>query len=122
MSGGRLGDQHAGRQVRRGIDRRRAPHDLIDQQTRGGEGRGDPEALVARGDPEARRQSDALREEVRVGSDGAERDRRLLDRLVDIRSANADDPDGTATDAAYADAFREAYKDLVNMFFKLTGE
>ena len=36
----------------------------------------------------------------------------LLDRLVDIRSAEADDPDGSATDAAYADAFREAGLDL----------
>ena len=32
--------------------------------------------------------------------------------MVDIRSAKADDPDGTATDAAYAEAFREAGLDL----------
>ena len=64
------------------------------------------------GDPETRRQSDALRAEVQAGLDGAERDRRLLDRLVDIRSAKADDPDGSATDAAYADAFRDAGIDL----------
>ena len=49
---------------------------------------------------------------MQAGSDGAERDRRLLDRLVDIRSAKADDPDGSATDAAYADAFQEAGIDL----------
>ena len=64
------------------------------------------------GDPETRRQSDALRTEVQAGSDGAERDRRLLDRLVDIRSAKADDRDGSATDAAYADAFKEGGIDL----------
>jgi tetratricopeptide (TPR) repeat protein len=41
-----------------------------------------------------------------------EADRRLLDRLVEIRGASAgsydDDDNGSATDAAYADAFREA--------------
>ncbi len=50
----------------------------------------------------------ALRTEVQAGLDGAQRDRALLDRLVDIRSAKADDPAGSATDAAYADAFGEA--------------
>ena len=50
----------------------------------------------------------ALHEEIKEGLDGAERDRALLDRLVDIRSAEADDLDGSATDAAYADAFRDA--------------
>jgi tetratricopeptide (TPR) repeat protein len=54
----------------------------------------------------------ALRAEVQAGSDAAEHDRRLLDRLVDIRSAEADDPDGNATDAAYADAFKERGIDL----------
>ena len=66
------------------------------------------------GDPETRRQSDALRDEAQAGRDGAERDRRLLDRVTDIRSArwDADDPYGLATDAAYADAFRDAGIDL----------
>ncbi len=36
----------------------------------------------------------------------------LLDRLVDIRSGKADDPDGSETDATYAEAFREAGLDL----------
>ncbi len=43
----------------------------------------------------------------------ARRDRTLLDRLVDIRSAEADDRDGRSTDAAYANAFREARLDIV---------
>ena len=42
----------------------------------------------------------------------ADRDQRLLDRLVDIRSALADDRDGWRTDAEYAEAFREAGIDL----------
>ncbi len=74
------------------------------------------------GDPEPRRQLDALRAEMRAGIDGAERDRRLLDRLIDIRSAKADDlyPSDTEaayavasdTEAAYAVAFAEAGLDL----------
>jgi serine/threonine-protein kinase len=47
----------------------------------------------------------ALRLEVEAGLGAAESDRDLLARLVDIRSAQADDLDGSATDAAYADAF-----------------
>ncbi len=42
----------------------------------------------------------------------ARRDRRLLDRLVNIRSSEADDRGGWSTDAAYADAFREAGLDV----------
>ena len=42
----------------------------------------------------------------------AENDRKLLDKLIDIRSAKADDRDGSATDAAYAAAFREAGIDV----------
>jgi serine/threonine-protein kinase len=42
-----------------------------------------------------------------------ERDRQLLDRLVDIRSTVAgDDPDGSARDTAYAEAFHEAGMDV----------
>ena len=62
--------------------------------------------------PAARDRLLALRTEVQAGLDAAQRDRALLDRLVDIRSAKADDPDGSATDAAYADAFGEAGIDL----------
>jgi tetratricopeptide (TPR) repeat protein len=61
---------------------------------------------------EARRQSRALRGEVQAGLDAAEGDRRLVDRLVDIRSARGDDPNGSATDLAYADAFTQWGIDL----------
>ena len=57
----------------------------------------------------------ALRTEIQAGLDAAQRDRALLDHLVDIRSAENDDPDGAATDAAYADAFREAGIDLATL-------
>ena len=45
----------------------------------------------------------------------AENDQKLLARLVDIRSAKADDPDGSVTDADYADAFREAGIDVASL-------
>ena len=48
------------------------------------------------------------RQQAETVARAAERDRTLLDRLVDIRSAEADDQGGSSTDAAYADAFREA--------------
>src|SRR6516165_4430906 len=54
----------------------------------------------------------ALRAEVQAGARAAEGDRRLLDRLIDIRSAKADDEDGSSTDADYADAFRSADLDI----------
>jgi serine/threonine-protein kinase len=47
----------------------------------------------------------ALAKQAEAAVRAAEADRHLLDRLVDIRSARADDPYGTATDAAYAEAF-----------------
>jgi tetratricopeptide (TPR) repeat protein len=49
-----------------------------------------------------------LRHDVDRGLADARADRKLLDELVDIRGAKADDPDGSATDAAYAEAFRAA--------------
>jgi len=54
----------------------------------------------------------AERGQTEAAAEGARRDRELLDRLVDIRSAEADDRDGSSTDAAYADAFRESGVDL----------
>ncbi len=57
----------------------------------------------------------ALRTEIRAGLNAARRDQTLLDRVVDIRSAEADDPDGSATDAAYADAFGEAGIDFARL-------
>jgi serine/threonine-protein kinase len=41
-------------------------------------------------------------------ADAERRDRRLLDTLVEIRSAEADDRGGRSTDTAYAEAFRAA--------------
>ena len=57
----------------------------------------------------------ALREEIQAGLDGAQRDKALLDRLVDIRSAEADDLDGSISDRDYADAFREAGIDVARL-------
>ncbi len=57
----------------------------------------------------------AVRTEVQAGLDGARRDKALLDRMVDIRSAEFDDPDGSITDRDYADAFREAGIDLATL-------
>jgi eukaryotic-like serine/threonine-protein kinase len=44
----------------------------------------------------------------------AENDQRLLAKLVDIRIAKSDAPDASATDADYADAFREAGIDIAS--------
>ena len=52
------------------------------------------------------------RKAAEAASLAADRDRILLDQFVDIRSAEADDRGGWATDAAYADAFREAGLDV----------
>ena len=54
----------------------------------------------------------AERQQAEAAAQAADRDRRLLDRLVDIRSAEADDQGGWSTDTAYADAFREADLDV----------
>jgi serine/threonine-protein kinase len=50
----------------------------------------------------------AEREQAEAAAAAERRDRRLLDTLAEIRSAEADDPDGWGTDAAYAEAFRAA--------------
>jgi Flp pilus assembly protein TadD len=78
------------------------------------------ESLLEPGvDPALRDQVKSLLAEVTAGearaaadSHAQERERELLDRLVDIRSAKQDDPDGSATDTGYADAFREAGIDV----------
>ena len=67
---------------------------------------------VADGEPVAPRQIATLRDEVEAGAKAAERAKILLDRVVDIRSAKADDPDGRETDFAYTGAFREAGLDF----------
>ncbi len=53
-----------------------------------------------------------LARDVTAAATAAENDRKLLDKLVDIRSSREDDPDGTNTDAAYGFAFREAGIDI----------
>ena len=58
----------------------------------------------AAGDEGAAARLLALDTEIQAGLDAAQRDKALLDRLVDIRSAEADDQDGSATEAAYAEA------------------
>src|SRR6516164_2016655 len=57
----------------------------------------------------------ALRTEIQAGLDAARRDKALLDRLVNICLANPEDQDGSATESAYAKAFREAGIDLASL-------
>jgi serine/threonine-protein kinase len=54
----------------------------------------------------------AERRTAEAAASTAARDRKLFDRLADIRAAEADDGDGSITDLAYADAFREADLDF----------
>ena len=54
----------------------------------------------------------ALRTQIQAGLDAAQRDKTLLDRVVAIRAAEADDPDGSLTDHDYAEAFRAAEIDF----------
>ncbi len=49
-----------------------------------------------------------LVEDVIQAAAAADNDQKLLAALVEIRSARSDDPDGTLTQIAYEDAFREA--------------
>ena len=70
------------------------------------------EQAEAGGDALARHRLLDLHREAQAGLAAARRDEALLDRLVDIRSGEADDPGGSVTDAAYADAFGDAGIDL----------
>jgi serine/threonine protein kinase/Flp pilus assembly protein TadD len=63
-------------------------------------------------DPEMVRAKAALDSAARLGLRRAESYRRLQEVLVDIRSAEADDPTGTSTAARYAEAFRSAGIDV----------
>ena len=63
-------------------------------------------------DGPSRRQVQVLQEQVDQAARAAGRDANLLRAVVDIRSAEADDPSGSASDAAYATAFRDAGLDL----------
>jgi tetratricopeptide (TPR) repeat protein/thiol-disulfide isomerase/thioredoxin/tRNA A-37 threonylcarbamoyl transferase component Bud32 len=64
------------------------------------------------GDSKTKAQLLALEGEIQAGLDAARRDKALLEHLADIRSAEADDEDGSITDHGYAVAFREAEIDL----------
>jgi tetratricopeptide (TPR) repeat protein/serine/threonine protein kinase len=52
----------------------------------------------------------------------AESDQELLAKLVDARSGKADDPDGSATDAAYAQAFRDAGINITELSPEKVGD
>jgi serine/threonine-protein kinase len=66
------------------------------------------------GDPGTKAQLVALQTEIQAGLVAAQRDKALIDHLVDIRSAEADDLDGSITDHDYASAFREAEIDVAS--------
>ena len=57
----------------------------------------------------------ALLQQVEQEARRAEDDQKLLDKLVDIRSTEADDGDGSDSDVAYGDAFRGAGIDVDNL-------
>jgi hypothetical protein len=68
------------------------------------------------GDPNSKARLLTLRTEIQDGLDAPRRDKALLERLVDIRSAESEDVhDGSAADGDYADAFREAGIDLAGL-------
>ncbi len=69
----------------------------------------------AAGDVGARPRLLALKDQIQDGLDAALRDQALLDRLVEIRSAEADDLGGSITDKAYAEAFGDAGIDLATL-------
>ena len=77
------------------------------------------ELLEPGSDPSLQRQVWALLADITVEKQvaeadarAAESDRRFLNKLVDIRSAKADDPNGSTSEADYAKAFREAGIDV----------
>ncbi len=63
-------------------------------------------------DGSSRREVQALQKQVDEAAQAAGRDATLLRAVVDVRSAEADDPNGLASDAAYAGAFRDAGLDV----------
>ena len=72
-------------------------------------------AMAEAGGPEAGQQLAILGRQLRAGAEAAENDKVLLAKLMDIRSAKADDPDGSITDSAYAAAFRDAGYDIAGL-------
>ncbi len=84
------------------------------------------QAAVRQVDPDslptvARARLVGLSKAVAAGAAAARADQELLARLIDVRSAEADDPDGSATDAAYADAFGAAGIDVDALGPEATG-
>ena len=59
-------------------------------------------------DPKERRLAEDLIRAVQDGALSAAKDRELAATLIDIRSSSSDDRDGSATDAAYREAFQGA--------------
>jgi serine/threonine-protein kinase len=57
----------------------------------------------------------ALVRDVTQAAAAAENDQNLMAKLVDIRSAKADDLDGSVSDAEYTEAFREAGIDIATL-------
>ena len=74
------------------------------------------------GDPKTKAQLLDLQKDIQAGLEAARRDQKLLDRVVDIRSAETDDQDGSITEHDYADAFREARIDLATLTSEPVGE
>jgi serine/threonine-protein kinase len=64
--------------------------------------------LIDAPDEPTGRHMTALVRDVTQAAVAAENDQKLLAKLVDIRSAKADDPDGSMADMDYANAFAEA--------------
>jgi tetratricopeptide (TPR) repeat protein len=73
------------------------------------------------GAPNATAQLGSLQKKIADGLESARRDQVLLDRLVDIRAAGADDEDCSITNREYADAFMEAEIDLAKLSPEQSG-
>jgi serine/threonine-protein kinase len=63
--------------------------------------------LAQGGEPEQRRQAEALKDAISSDREAARAEAEGVIRLIDIRSAWADDPYGSATEAAYSTEFHE---------------
>jgi eukaryotic-like serine/threonine-protein kinase len=66
-------------------------------------------------DVSTRRRAAGLVRDATQALASAENDQKLQSRLLDIRGAKADDPDGSVTNAEYAEAFREAGIDVASL-------
>ncbi len=64
--------------------------------------------LAQGGENDQKAEAESLREVIRIDRQTARMQTEWVARLVDIRSAKADDPSGSAADASYTAVFREA--------------